>query len=176
MDRTQAVTGRAEQPPSRRAPVPPRPTADLCDEHPAAARVLPPLRSYGGRRVFAGRVSTLRVYEDWRPVLAVLDDPGDARVLVVDAGASLARAVLGGRLLTRAHERGWAGVVVHGAVRDLAETREVDIGLRALGTAPMRGESGAASARDVVLDLQGVRVAPGDVLHADEDGIVVLAG
>jgi regulator of ribonuclease activity A len=160
MDRAEAVT---------------TPTADLCDAHPDAVQVLAGgFHDYGGSASFGGPVATLRVHEDWRPVLAALDEPGHGRVLVVDAGGSVRRAVLGERLLTRAAERGWAGVIVNGAVRDTAATRQIAAGLRALATAPMRGESGDAGERNGSLTFAGATVRPDDEVWADEDGIVVL--
>lgn len=153
-----------------------RATADLCDEHPERARPLPPVfADYGGTPAFGGPVSTLRVLEDWRPVLAALDEAGAGRVLVVDGGGSTKRAVLGERLLTRACDLGWAGVVIYGAVRDTALTRRLPIGLRALATAPKRGERGGPAERDVPVEIAGVAVAPGELLYADEDGIVVVS-
>ena len=151
------------------------PTADLCDAHPDAVRVLAAdFHDYGGRASFGGPVATLRVHEDWRPVLAALDEPGHGRGLVVDTGGSVRRAVLGERLLTRAAERGWAGVIVNGAVRDTAATRRIAAGLRALATTPMRGESGDAGDRGGTLTVAGATIAPGDEVYVDEDGIVVL--
>jgi regulator of ribonuclease activity A len=151
------------------------PTADLCDAHPGAVQVLAGgFHDYGGRASFGGPAATLRVHEDWRPVLAALDEPGAGRVLVVDAGGSARRAVLGERLLTRAAERGWAGVIINGAVRDTAATRRIAAGLRALATVPMRGESGDAGERGGTLTFAGATVGPGDEVWADADGIIVL--
>ena len=151
------------------------PTADLCDAHPDGVQVFAgAFHDYGGHASFGGPAATLRVSEDWRPVLAALDEPGHGRVLVVDTGGSVRRAVLGERLLTRAAERGWAGVIVNGAVRDTAMTRRIGAGLRALAAVPMRGESGDPGERDGTLTLAGATVAPGDEVWADEDGIVVL--
>lgn len=150
-------------------------TADLCDAHPDTARPLAPVfHDYGGRAVFEGVVSTVQVRADYRPVLAALQEEGRGRVLVVDGGGIRDRAILGERLLTTAHARGWAGVVVFGAVRDTRHTRAIPVSLRALGTFPRRGDTAGAPARDVAVEVAGVRIAPGDRLYADADGIVVL--
>ncbi|HEU4697641.1 MAG TPA: ribonuclease E activity regulator RraA [Gemmatimonadales bacterium] len=151
-------------------------TADLCDAHPDTARPLAPgFQDYGGRAVFEGIVSTVQVRADYRPVLAALQEEGHGRVLLVDGGGIRDRAILGERLLTMAHARGWAGVVVFGAVRDTRHTRTIPVGLRALGTFPRRGDTAGPHARDVAVEVAGVRVVPGDRLYADTDGIVVLA-
>ncbi|HEX7435272.1 MAG TPA: ribonuclease, partial [Caldimonas sp.] len=78
-------------------------TCDLCDVHKndtsGAFRVLPPvLRDYGGVPKFAGPVSTVKCFEDNSLVKTALDGPGDGRVLVVDGGGSLRRALVGGNI------------------------------------------------------------------------------
>ena len=102
-------------------------TCDLCDAHKndnsGAFRVLPPVfRDFGAQRRFAGLVSTVKCFEDNTLVKAAVDSPGEGRVLVVDGGASLRRALLGGNLGAAAARNGWAGVVIDGCVRDGADT------------------------------------------------------
>jgi regulator of ribonuclease activity A len=154
-------------------------TCDLCDAHKndsdGAFRVLPPVyRDYGGRRRFAGPVSTVKCFEDNSLVKAALDEPGQGRVLVVDGGASVRRALVGGNLGAAAARNGWAGVVVDGAVRDLAELGALDVGIRALAPMPLPTEKRNQGQRDVPVVVQGVIVRPGEWLYADEDGIVVM--
>ena len=97
------------------------------------------------------------------------------RVLVVDGGASLRRALVGGNLAAAAARNGWAGLVVDGCVRDSAELALADVGIRALALMPLPTERRQAGAVDVPVLIQGVRVQPGDWLVADADGIVLLA-
>jgi len=155
-------------------------TCDLCDAHKndssGAFRVLPPVfHDYGARRRFAGPVSTVKCFEDNSLVKAALDEPGRQRVLVVDAGGSLRRALVGGNLAAAAARNGWAGVVVHGCVRDRAEMADCDVGIRALALMPLPTEKRNTGERDVPVQIAGVWVRPGDWLYADEDGIVVTA-
>jgi regulator of ribonuclease activity A len=154
-------------------------TGDLCDAHKADSddsfRVLPPVfRDYGKRVRFAGLVSTVQCFEDNSFVKAALEAPGQGRVLVVDGGASLRRALVGGNIAAAAARNGWAGVVIDGCVRDSAELARCDIGIRALALVPMPTERRNAGQRDVLLQIRGVRVQPGEWLVADEDGIVVM--
>jgi len=154
-------------------------TCDLCDLHrndsSGAFRVLPPLyRDFGARRRFAGAVSTVKCFEDNSVVRAALDEPGRHRVLVVDGGGSLRRALFGGNLATAAERNGWAGVVVHGCVRDSAELAQAEVGIRALALVPLPTDKRNQGERDVAVQIEGVWVRPGDWLYADEDGIVVM--
>lgn len=155
-------------------------TCDLCDAHKndsdGAFRVLPPVfKDYGKRVRFAGRVTTVKCFEDNSLVKAALDTPGEGRVLVVDGGASLRRALVGGNLGAAGAKNGWAGIVVDGCVRDSAELAACDLGIRALALMPLPTEKRNEGQRDVAIQVQGVWVRPGDWLYADEDGIVVSA-
>jgi regulator of ribonuclease activity A len=154
-------------------------TCDLCDLHKnddsGSFRVLPPVfQAYGARLRFGGPVITAKCHEDNSVVKALLESPGAGRVLVVDGGGSLRRALIGGNIAAAAARNGWAGVVVDGCVRDLAEINACELGIRALGLMPMPTERRGEGQRDVPVRVQGVRIAPGDWLYADEDGIVVL--
>lgn len=153
-------------------------TCDLCDAHKGddsgAFRVLPPVfRDFGARLRFAGPVVTVKCFEDNTPVKRVVESPGEGRVLVVDGGGSLRRALLGGNLGAAAARNGWAGVVIDGCVRDVAELRACEVGIRALASMPLPTERKTEGLRDVAVQIQGVWVRPGDWLYADEDGIVV---
>lgn len=152
-------------------------TCDLCDAHrdDPALRVLPPvLRSYGGVAAFAGPVATVQCFEDNSHVRAVLEQPGTGRVLVVDGGASARTALVGGNLAALAVKNGWAGIVVDGCVRDVAELESSAVGVRALGLCPMPPAKRGEGRRDVPVRIQGVAVRPGDWLLADADGVIVL--
>lgn len=154
------------------------PVCDLCDRHQhetdGAFRILPPLfRPFAGAARFRGPISTVRCFEDNALIKAALDSPGQGRVLVVDGGASMRRAVLGGNLGAAAARNGWAGVLVNGCVRDSAELQVLPIGILALATMPLPPRKEGLGARDVDVLIQGVWVRPGEWLAADEDGVVV---
>lgn len=163
-------------------------TCDLCDAHKndAAAqfRVLPPsFKDFGARRVFYGPVITLKCFEDNSLVKAAVDTCGlvdtpqgrIGQVLVVDGASSLRRALLGGNLGAAAAKNGWAGVVIDGCVRDVAELALLDVGIRALASTPMPTEKKNQGLKDLAVQIQGVWVNPGEWLYADADGMVVSA-
>ena len=154
-------------------------TCDLCDRHKGESadvfRVLPPVfREFGGRAAFGGPISTVRCLDDNTQVKAAVESPGLGRVLVVDGGGSLRRALVGGNLGSAAARNGWAGLVVHGAVRDVAELADCALGVRALAAMPMPTERRGQGERDVPIQLFGMWLRPGEWLLADADGIVVL--
>lgn len=154
-------------------------TTDLCDDHAAMLEdgrlaVLPPIfQHYGRHRKFFGRVTTLKVHEDNALVRATLEAPGNGNVLVIDGGGSLRRALVGGQLALLAQDQGWAGIVVHGCVRDTEEINACEIGVRALAAHPQKSGKKGTGERNVRVDIGGVPVSPGDWIYADADGVVV---
>lgn len=154
-------------------------TCDFCDAHKNDSsgefRVLPPVfKDFGGVPKFSGPIVTIKCFEDNSLVKAAVDSAGAGRVLVVDGGASLRRALLGGNLGAAAARNGWSGVVIDGCVRDVAELAQCSVGIRALAAVPLPTEKHQEGQRDIAIQVQGVRVHPGDWLYADEDGIVVM--
>lgn len=151
-------------------------TADLVDAHGDRAAVCElELRQFGGARTFEGRISTVRCHEDNVLVRQQVSGPGESRVLVVDGGGSLRVALLGDVLAGLALENGWAGVVLHGAVRDVAALRELDLGIKAAGSNPRRSAKAGGGEVDVPVAFGGVTFRPGAMLFSDEDGVVVLS-
>lgn len=154
-------------------------TCDLCDANEdkiadGCLAVLPPVyQSFGKRSAFSGPAATLKVFEDNVLVRAALETPGAGRVLVVDGGASLRCALVGGKLGLLAEKNGWAGILVNACIRDVREINDCEIGVRALGIHPQRSNRKGAGESDIRVSITGVAVNPGDWIYADEDGILV---
>jgi len=129
-------------------------------------------RSYGTRDAFTGRIATVRCHRDNALVKYVLNTPGEGRVLVVDGAGSLASALMGDLIAASAVRNDWAGVVINGAVRDVATLRTLDLGIKALGSNPRKSAKDGAGEVDVPVTFGGVEFRPGDHLYSDEDGIV----
>ena len=153
-------------------------TTDLCDTNEArltdgTLRVLAAnFHHYGKHLAFSGRVKTLKVFEDNSLVRSAVESAGDGRVLVVDGGASLRCALLGGNLGKLAEKNGWAGVVLNAPIRDADEIDGCAIGVRALGTCPVKSKKTGAGNFDVPLAFGGVTIKPGDWCYADRDGVL----
>lgn len=155
------------------------PTTDLCDANEDALAsgdlqvAMPGFLSFGQRGAFAGPALTLRCFEDNALVRRALETDGHGRVLVVDGGASLRCALVGGNLARLAAGNGWRGIIVNGCVRDADEIDGCDIGVRALHLNPRRSDKQGRGEFDVELEFAGVRICPGDAIHADRDGWLV---
>jgi regulator of ribonuclease activity A len=152
------------------------PTPDLCDRYGDRVQVAEPLfRDFGGRGAFAGEIETVRVVEDNALVRRVLEDVGRGRVLVVDGQGSRRCALLGGRLAGLAAANGWAGIVVNGCVRDVAELAAAALGVKALAACPRPPGKTGAGERGVPVTFAGITFTPGHRVWGDEDGLVVAA-
>jgi len=149
-------------------------TADLCDQHADELDVCEPLfYDYGGKPAFAGQVVTIKCFEDNSRVRDLVAEPGEGRVLVIDAGGSKRRAVLGDLLAQKAVDNKWNGVIVYGCIRDSVAISAMPIGVRALGTLPMKTDKRGEGQRDVPVRFAGVTFRNDDWVYADEDGILV---
>lgn len=149
-------------------------TCDLYDDHGEALGVLPTaLRHFGGRLAFHGPAQTVKTHEVNTRVRELANSPGEGRVMVVDGGGSDRRALMGDMLAAAAAKNGWAGAVIFGAVRDVAELRQLDLGIMALARTPARCLRSGEGEVGCPITIGGVRITPGDMIVADEDGVIV---
>ena len=157
-------------------PVSFRPTADLVDDiGPDVRSCDSQFRQFGGHPEFAGRISTIRCFQDNALLKSVLSEDGDGRVLVIDGGASVHTALVGDVIAELGRSNGWSGLIINGAVRDAATLRTLGIGSKALGTNPRKSAKTGTGERDIVISFGGVDFVPGDLAFSDDDGIVVVA-
>lgn len=149
-------------------------TVDLVDAHKEKLRSCPvQFRNFGGRITFSGPVRTLVCHEDNALIKTVLSDPGDGAILVVDGGGSLRSALMGDVIAGLGQTNGWAGAIINGAVRDVGALREMDFGIKALGSNPMTSAKTGAGAADVPIVIGGLLIQPGMWAYCDEDGILL---
>ncbi|MDP2171522.1 MAG: ribonuclease E activity regulator RraA [Rhodocyclaceae bacterium] len=156
-------------------------TADLCDAHEdllndGQLRVVESMfLSYGERAAFNGPIATLKLFEDNGLVRQALEGPGNGRVLVIDGGGSLRRALVGDQLAALALKNGWGGIVVNGCIRDALAIGAMDIGILALDTHPRKTAKKGQGESNVAVTFGGVTFRPDEWLYADEDGVLVSA-
>ncbi len=152
-------------------------TADLCDAHEPRLQVAEAnaFKSYGQHAAFGGPITTIKCFENNPLVRATLSEPGHGRVLVVDGGGSVRRALFGDNIAALAVQNGWAGVIIYGAIRDSSVVDAMPLGVKALGTNPIKSSKQHPGDRDVPVTFAGVTFVPGHYVYADRDGIVVSA-
>jgi 4-hydroxy-4-methyl-2-oxoglutarate aldolase len=98
-------------------------------------------------------------------------EPG--AVIVVQAGDTR-YAMAGGNVCATAQQRGIAGFVIDGVIRDVAEVREAQFPVFARGLSPVPGKKQALGTLNQPITCGGVVVHPGDMVIADEEGIAVV--
>jgi len=97
-------------------------------------------------------------------------EPGS--VIVVEAG-DVNYALAGGNVCAVAQRRGIAALVTDGVIRDVADVRELGFPVFARGIIPVPGIKAAVAPLNVAVRCGGVGVQPGDIVVADEEGVVV---
>jgi len=159
-------------------------TADLCDVHlpdpvdvtverKVAVAEVNYFKDFGGRNRFHGPISTVLCFENNPLVRGALEEDGKGRVLVVDAGASVRCAVLGDNLAEMGAKNGWAGIIINGCCRDSEDIGRMPIGVKTIGTHPLKSSKRDKGMRDVEVSFAGVTFRPGDFVYADNDGVLV---
>lgn len=151
-------------------------TSDLCDTHEAVLRFCHmAFRLFGRQREFSGPIATVKCFEDNVLVREKLSEPGEGRVLVVDAGGSTRCAVVGDMIAELGRKNGWSGLIINGAVRDSVALVAMDFSVMALGTSPIRSAKSRTGTIDVAVRFGDAEFVPGEYLYADDDGVLVSA-
>ncbi len=122
----------------------------------------------------AGPALTLVAEDDHLPVFSALTEAATGDVLVI-ATNGRRLAVLGELFATEARRRGLAGVVIDGYCRDVAGLRRLGLPVFARGTIPASGSTVARTAIGEGVSCGGVDVARGDLVFADDDGVLIAA-
>lgn len=149
-------------------------TPDLCDAYPQLVKAVEPMFSnYGGVSSFGGEIVTIKCFEDNSKVKQMVDQPGAGKVMVVDAGGSFRCAMLGDMLAEKAVKNGWEGIIMYGCVRDVDVLAELELGVQALGSHPMKSEKKDIGELGIDVTFGGVTFRQGEYVYADNNGIIV---
>jgi regulator of ribonuclease activity A len=149
-------------------------TSELCDLFTDSVDVVEPIfASYGGRISFGGEITTIKCYEDKGLVDRVLAENGEGKVLLIDGGGSLRRALLDAKMAQLAVDNEWEGIVCFGSVREIDALDELDIGIFAVGTIPVLADDEQTGDIDLAVNFAGVTFLPEDHLYADSTGIIL---
>jgi regulator of ribonuclease activity A len=150
-------------------------TTDISDKlHPKVQYLEPNYIKFGAKNNFSGVIETIKCFEDNSLVREAVSKNGAGKVLVIDAGGSHRCAMLGDMLAEKAIGNGWEGILIYGMIRDSDIINEMQIGVRALGTHPLKSIKKGAGESNLEVNFSGVRFTPGDYLYADLDGVIVV--
>ncbi|MGB0663262.1 MAG: ribonuclease E activity regulator RraA [Pontibacterium sp.] len=147
---------------------------ELCDQFEDLVTVVEPMfGNFGGKERFGGEIVTLKAFEDNSKVREMVATPGKGKVLVVDGGGSMRRAMLGDMLAEKAAKNEWEGIIIYGCIRDVNAIGDTDLGVAALGTHPMKTEKKGLGELNIPVTFGGVTFTPGEYVYADNNGILV---
>ena len=148
-------------------------TPDLSDANPDAQALSPILKNLGGKKIFWGKIETLRCPDDNSFVKQLLNSEGGGKILVVDAGAITTVALLGDMIAEAGVKNNWSGIVINGYVRDIDILSTLDIGVQALGTMPIRSEKKNQGQLGIDITFGGVTFSRGNYIYADNNGLLL---
>ena len=113
--------------------------------------------------------------EPYKLELAAVDSCQPDDVLVCAASGSNRSGIWGELLTTASRNTGCVGVIVDGAVRDIAKTQAMNFPVFARGMNPYDSrDRQRVIDLDVTIELDGIQICPGDLIAADQDGIVIV--
>ena len=149
-------------------------TSELCDLYAEQVDVVEPIfSSFGGVSNFYGKVTTVKCFESNGLIAEVLEENGEGRVLVIDGGGAVRRGLIDVELAQLAVDNGWEGIIVYGAVRQIQQLENLDIGIHALAPIPVSADESTAGESDVPVNFGGVTFFPEDYIYADLTGIIL---
>ena len=149
-------------------------TSELCDLYAEQVDVVEPIfSSFGGVSNFYGKVTTVKCFESSGLIAEVLEENGEGRVLVIDGGGAVRRGLIDAELAQLAVDNGWEGIVVYGAVRQIQQLENLDIGIHALAPIPVSADESVAGESDVPVNFGGVTFFTEDYIYADLTGIIL---
>ena len=149
-------------------------TSELCDLYAEQVDVAEPIfSSFGGVSNLYGKVTTVKCFESSGLIAEVLEENGEGRVLVVDGGGAVRRGLIDAELAQLAVDNGWEGIVVYGAVRQIQQLENLDIGIHALAPIPVSADESSAGESDIPVNFGGVTFFPEDYIYADLTGIIL---
>ena len=148
-------------------------TPDLSDENPDAQALAPILQNLGGKKVFWGKIETLKCPDDNSYVKELLNSDGDGKVVVGDAYGISTVALLGDVIAEAGVRNNWSGIVINGYVRDIDILSKLDIGVQAIGTMPVRSEKKNQGQVGIDISFGGLTFSSGDYVYADNNGLLL---
>ncbi|WP_328401242.1 RraA family protein [Nocardia sp. NBC_00403] len=148
-------------------------TTALCDADKATRVLHSAIRSRSATTRIFGPAYTVRCRDDFFAVLRAIESAAPGDVIVVDGGGK--EIALAGELFARgALARKLGGIIIDGGYRDITYVRTCELPIYSRYVTPMAGTTAALGELQIPITCGGVPVAPGDLILADDEGVVVV--
>jgi 4-hydroxy-4-methyl-2-oxoglutarate aldolase len=152
------------------------PTAILSDAMGRLGTMVSSIKPVARGMRLTGIAHTVRCHPgDYLTLLKALAEAREGEVLVVDGGGMLEAALLGKLMVIEGRRKGIQGFIVDGAVRDLRDLVEAEVPVFARAATPRVGTAEHLVETQVPIICGGAPVQPGDIVHGDDDGVVVFS-
>lgn len=151
-------------------------TSELCDIYADMVDVVEPMfMNFGGKSSFGGQITTIKCFEHLGLITEMVQQPGIGRVLLIDGGGSLRRALIDSDIAQMAFENDWEGIIVYGCIREVDLLEDINIGIQSLASMPAGADDSKSGEVDVAVNFGGVTFLPDDHVYADSTGIILSA-
>jgi 4-hydroxy-4-methyl-2-oxoglutarate aldolase len=148
-------------------------TTAICDADKTIRVMSGEIRPRSTRKRLCGPAFTVRAGADFLPVLRAVEAAGPGEVIIVDGGAR--EVALGGELFARgALVRQLGGIVVDAGYRDMGYVSTCPLPVYSRHVTPMAGTATELGEWQVPVTCGGVPVHPGDLIMADDEGVIVV--
>ncbi|CAM3164568.1 MULTISPECIES: ribonuclease E activity regulator RraA [Moritella] len=151
-------------------------TSELCDIYTDMIDVVEPMfMNFGGKSSFGGQITTIKCFESLGLIAETVQQAGLGRVLLIDGGGSLRRALIDSDIAQLAFENEWEGIIVYGSIREVDQLDDINIGIQSLASIPVGADDNRTGELDVAVNFGGVTFLPDDHVYADSTGIILSA-
>lgn len=147
---------------------------DLADNFPGNVVALElQMQSYGLKTQFCGQIVTVKCFEDNSFVKELAATDGRGKVLVVDGGGSIRRALLGDMIAANFVKNGWEGIIINGVIRDVEIINTLAFGVKALGCVPLKTDKRGEGQKYIPVAFGNVNFTEAHYVYSDGSGILV---
>jgi regulator of ribonuclease activity A len=149
-------------------------TSELCDIYADMVDVVEPMfMNFGGKSSFGGKITTIKCFEHLGLITEVVQQPGLGKVLLIDGGGSLRRALIDSDIAQMAFDNEWEGIIVYGCIREVEQLEDINIGIQSLASVPVGADDDRTGDLDIAVNFGGVTFLPEDHIYADSTGIIL---
>jgi regulator of ribonuclease activity A len=147
---------------------------DICDDQGGKVQVGNlNFNSFGAKDIFSGQIETIKCPDDNSLVKETLNQPGNNRVLMIDAKGVDHASMVGDQIAQAALTNNWNGIIVDGFVRDIEVLKNLPIGIYAKGSIPQKTNKKGLGSLGVDIFVGGILIQSGNWIYADSNGWVI---
>ena len=147
---------------------------DICDEFDDIQIGDLFLKSYGPIDKFYGQVITAKCEHSNSIVKELVEEDGTGKVLIIEHTGSDLCSMVGDQIAQKAFDNKWNGIITNGCIRDVEVIKNIDIGLLARNSYPMKTDKSLGiGEKNIPIKLGSVFINVGDWIYVDSNGWII---